>query len=178
MNEGDGSIEVCAILTSGSLERTVTFTLSTSDDSASSTDPADFSAIVVELLFNETTSRACADIPITDDNRVELAENFTVDIRSDDPDVDFTPPTSTVTILDNDRVVIGFEMEQYQGEEGEMVEVCAAVLNDRLERSLIVELFTGDISAQGRKKLNVLQCTQKLFFHLHCRSFGLHCSHY
>ena len=155
MNEGDGSIEVCAILTSGSLERTVTCTLSTRDDSATSTDPADFSAIDVELLFNETTSRACADIPITDDNRVELAENFTVDIRSDDPDVDFAPPTSTVTILDNDRVVIGFEMEQYEGREGEMVEVCAAVLNGRLERSLIVELFTGDISAQGRKKLNV-----------------------
>ena len=149
MNEGDGSIEVCAILTSGSLERTVTFTLSTSDDSASSTDPADFSAIGVELLFNETTSRACADIPITDDNRVELAENFTVDIGSDDPDVNFAPPTSTVTILDNDRVVIGFEMEQYEGREGEMVEVCAVIRNGSLETDVLVQIFTEDLSAKG-----------------------------
>lgn len=151
MNEGDGSIEVCAVLTSGSLERTVTFTLSTGDDSATSTDPVDFSAVAVELQFDETTSRTCADIPITDDNRVELAENFTVEISSDDPDVDFVPPTSTVTIIDNDRVVIGFEMEQYQGNEGTVVEICAALLNGTLERSLIIELSTGDISAQGLK---------------------------
>jgi hypothetical protein len=149
VNEGDGSIEVCAVLTSGSLERTVTFTLSTGDDSATSTDPVDFSAVAVELQFNETTSRACADIPITDDNRVELPENFTVEIRSDDPDVNFIPPTSTVTIIDNDRVVVGFEMEQYQEEEGGMVEVCSILMNGTLERSLIVEIFTGDISAQG-----------------------------
>lgn len=149
MNEGDGSIEVCAVLTSGSLERTVTFTLSTGDDSATSTDPVDFSAVAVELQFDETTSRTCADIPITDDNRVELAENFTVEIRSDDPDVDFTPPTSTVTIIDNDRVVIGFEMEQYQGEEGETVEVCAMLRNGSLERDLLVQIFTEDLSAKG-----------------------------
>ena len=150
VNEGDGSIEVCAVLTSGSLERTVTFTLSTGDDSATSTDPVDFSAVTVELQFNETTSRACADIPITDDNRVELPENFTVDIRSDDPEVNFAPPTATVTILDNDRVVIGFEMEQYQGEEGRMLEVCAILMNGTLEQSLFVELFTSDVSAEGR----------------------------
>ena len=149
VNEGDGSIEVCAVLTSGTLERTVMFTLSTQDDSATSTDPVDFSAVTVELQFNETTSRACAVIPITDDNRVEVPENLTVVIDSDDPDVDFVPPTSTVTIVDNDRVVIGFEMERYQGEEGRMVEVCAILVNGTLERSLIVEMFTGDISAEG-----------------------------
>ena len=149
MNEGDGSIEVCAVLINGSLERTVTFTLSTSDDSASSTDPVDFSAIAIELQFDEVTTRACADIPVTDDNRVELPENFTVEIRTDDPDVDFAPPSTTVTILDNDRVVTGLEMEQYQGEEGVTVEVCAVLMNGTLERSLNVELFTEDISAQG-----------------------------
>ena len=149
VNEGDGSIEVCAVLTSGSLERTVTFTLSTGDDSATSTDPVDFSAVAVELQFDETTSRTCADIPITDDNRVELAENFTVEISSSDPDVDFAPPISTVTIIDNDRVVIGFEMEQYQGEEGETVEVCAMLRNGSLERDLLVQIFTEDLSAKG-----------------------------
>ena len=149
VNEGDGSIEVCAVLTSGSLERTVTFTLSTGDDSATSTDPVDFSAVAVELQFDETTSRTCTDIPITDDNRVELAENFTVEIRSDDPDIDFAPPTSTVTIIDNDRVVIGFEMEQYQGEEGETVEVCAMLRNGSLERDLLVQIFTEDLSAKS-----------------------------
>ncbi len=136
----------------------MTFTLSSEDDSATSTDPFDFSAVAVELQFNETTSRACADIPITDDNRVELPENFTVDIRSDDPDVDFAPPTATVTIIDNDRVVIGFEMEQYQGEEGEMVEVCAVVTDGALERPAFVELFTRNISAIGKSIILFVAC--------------------
>ena len=127
----------------------MTFTLSTQDDSATSTDPVDFSAVAVELQFNETTSRACAVIPITDDNRVEVPENLTVVIDSDDPDVNFVPPTSTVTIVDNDRVVIGFEMERYQGEEGRMVQVCAIIRNGSLERSVPVQIFTEDISAEG-----------------------------
>ena len=151
VNEGDGSIEVCAALTNGTLERTVTFTLSTQDNSATSTDPVDFSAVALELQFNKTTSRACAVIPISDDNRVEVPENLTVVIDSDDPDVDFVPPTSTVTIVDNDRVVIGFEMERYQEEEGRMVEVCAVIRNGSLERSILVQIFTEDISAEGSR---------------------------
>ena len=149
VNEGDGTIEVCAILVSGMLERTVTFTLSTQDDSATSTEPVDFSAVSVELTFNENTSRACVDVPIDDDDRVENPENFTIVVDGDDPDVDFVPPTSVVTVTDNDRVVIGFEMERYQGDEGEAVEVCAILRNGSLGRPVIVEVFTNDLSAEG-----------------------------
>lgn len=152
VNEGDGTIEVCAILVSGMLERTVTFTLSTQDDSATSTEPVDFSAVSVELTFNETTSRACVDVPIDDDDRVENPENFTVVVDGDDPDVDFVPPTSVVTIIDDDRVVIGFEMERYQGEEGQTVEVCVIIRNGTLEKPVLVEIFTGDLSAEGLKE--------------------------
>ena len=138
---------MCAVLVSGVLERTVKFTLTTEDDSA--TSPADFSSITVDLEFNSTTSRACADIPIVDDNIVELAENLSVIVSGDDPDVDFEPDTAIVTIVDNDRVVIGFEMETYQGDEGQTVEVCAIVRNGTLERSVLVEIFTGDLTAEG-----------------------------
>ena len=104
VKEGEGSIEVCAIIVNGMLERTVYFNLSTQDDSATSTDPVDFSAVAVELQFNETTSRACAVIPITDDNRVEDPENFMAVISSDDPSVNNTSlPSAIVTIIDNDR---------------------------------------------------------------------------
>ena len=94
------------------------------------------------------------DIPITDDDRVEDPENFTVVISGDDPDVNFMPPTSVVTIIDNDRVVIGFEMESYQGDEGQSIEVCAILFNGTLEQSVIVEIFTGDMSALG--KINMI----------------------
>ena len=100
-------------------------------------------------MFNSDTVRACTNIPVMDDSVVELTEMFGVILTTSEPDVDVQDPSALVDIIDNDRVLIGFEMEQYQGEEGRMVEVCAVLMNGTLERSLIVEIFTGDISAQG-----------------------------
>ena len=100
VNEGSGSVMVCAAIVSGTLERTLTFSLTTQDDSA--TSPADFSSVSVDLTFDESTSRACVDIPIIDDVDVENLENFTVILDGDDSFVDFFPSTSTVTIVDND----------------------------------------------------------------------------
>ncbi len=100
-------------------------------------------------MFNSDTSRVCSNIPVIDDSVVEITEMFGVMLTSSEPDVDLQDPSAVVDIIDNDRVVIGFEMERYQGNEGEMVEVCAALANGTLKRSLIVEIFTGDISAQG-----------------------------
>ena len=148
VNEGDGSVMVCAAIVSGTLERTLTFRLTTQDDSA--TSPADFSSVSADLTFDESTSRACVDIPIVDDQIVENPEVFRVVVDGDDPDVVFDPPSSTVTIIDNDNVVIGFEMERYQGDEGSEVEVCAIVMDGVLERSALVAVATSDISAQGR----------------------------
>ena len=150
VNEEDSSVEVCAILISGALERTVRFTLATTDGSA--TSPADFSSTSIDLEFNSTTIRACADIPIVDDSKVELAENLTVVISGENPDIVFEPDTAVVTITDNDRVVIGFEMETYEGDEGQAVEVCAIVRNGTLERSVLVDIFTGDLTAEGITK--------------------------
>ena len=108
------------------------------------------------LVFDSDTARVCTNIPIMDDSVVELTEMFGVMLTTSEPDVDLQDTSAIVDIIDNDRAVIGFEMEQYQGEEGEMVEVCAVLMNGTLERSLIIELFTGDISAQGTRKLNVV----------------------
>ena len=108
------------------------------------------------LVFDSDTARVCTNIPIVDDSVVELTEMFGVMLTTSEPDVDLQDTSAIVDIIDNDRAVIGFEMEQYQGEEGEMVEVCAVLMNGTLERSLIIELFTGDISAQGTRKLNVV----------------------
>ena len=101
------------------------------------------------LVFNSDTLRACTNIPVVDDSIVELTEMFAVILTTSEPDVDLQDASAPVDIIDNDRVVIGFEMEQYQGEEGGMVEVCAVLMNGTLERSLIVEVFTRDISARG-----------------------------
>ena len=156
VDEGNGTVEVCAILISGTLERTVTFTLSTQDGSATSTDPLDFSAVLKNLTFDQMSSRQCLEIPIEDDDIVEEPERFTIVISEDDPDVDITTPTSVVTITDNDRVVIGFEMERYRGEEGETVEGCAILFNGTLENSLVVDITSRDLSAIGKEFCNCL----------------------
>ena len=145
VTEGDGSIEVCAVLISGSLERTVTlnFTLSTGDDSATSTDPVDFSAVAVDLQFDKMNTRVCIEILVTDDSIVEDRESFVLTIRSNDErlTVDNMRGTSTVLIIDNDRVEIGFERGKYlQIEEGRTIEVCAILRNTTLERVLTIRL--------------------------------------
>ena len=66
------------------------------------TDGEDYDAVSVELVFNATVSRSCAEIPITDDPLVEPPESFNVTIITDDPPVIIDPPTSIVTIVDND----------------------------------------------------------------------------
>ena len=176
VNEGDGTIEVCAILVSGTLERTVTFTLSTEQNANAQgqhgqyicnnslsinsrcsfipTESEDYSRVVAQLFFDGDTERACTNIPIIDDTAIEVVETFGIILTTNASDVEFMPPTSIVNIIDNDRAVIGFEMERYQGGEGQMVEVCAILRNGTLERSLLVGIFTGDLSAQGLREYN------------------------
>ena len=149
VNEGDGSIEVCAVLTNGSLERTVTFTLSSRDDSATSTDPVDFNASDEMLQLDNLKSKACTEIPIIDDSIIEDRENFTLMIRSSEEEVtidNMRAETSTVMITDNDKVEIGFEKVKYlqtESEEGRTVDVCAVLRNATLERVLTIRLKDG-----------------------------------
>ena len=56
----------------------------------------------MQLMFNSTVRRSCADIPITDDPLVEQMERFNVSISTDNPDIIPDPPTGVVTIVDND----------------------------------------------------------------------------
>ena len=119
--EEGGTVEVCVVVTGGTLSETVTVTLETFQDSAigkcfqlqilsanqsifihSPTDGEDYDGTVVQLMFNATVRRSCADIPITDDPLVEQMERFNVSISTDNPDIIPDPPTGVVTIVDND----------------------------------------------------------------------------
>lgn len=68
---------------------------------------------------------------------------------TNETDVIFETQSTEVSIIDNDSVVIGFEMETHQGEEGMTVEVCIILRNGALERSAAVEVFTADLTAEG-----------------------------
>ena len=151
MNEGDGGILVCASIVRGMLERSATVSLSTRDGSATSTSPRDFSAVSTEFTFDPHTSMVCTNISVKDDKIAESSESFMVMLSGSDPGVEFVSPTTAiVTINDNDKATVGFEMEQYHGEEGRSAEICAIVKGDvSLERRVIVQLSTMDVTASG-----------------------------
>ena len=103
------------------------------------------------LFFDISTARACANIPITDDNVTEPPEEFCVVLYPPDGDpADPANPKTTVTIVDDDTVTIGFEMEVYSTREDQgSVEVCALIREGALARGVIVSLLTQDDSAEA-----------------------------
>jgi hypothetical protein len=113
-------------------------------------DPDDFSGIEVILTFDQITDKVCATIPIEDDDISENPEDFPVTLTSDDPDVSSTRPMSTVTIIDNDNITVGFEMETYSATENQgTVEVCARLIKGTLAREAVITLQTESGSAQA-----------------------------
>ena len=114
------------------------------------TAPEDFKAGEYILSFTGSKSKVCVNISIEDDSILEDPENFTVTIMSADPDVSFGTPEATVTIMDNDNVMIGFEMEKYSArEDQEFVVVCSRVREGILQRRVSVLFSTraGDASS-------------------------------
>ena len=101
------------------------------------------------LFFDISTARACANIPITDNNVTEPPEDICVVLTPEDGDpADPTNSKTTVTIIDDDMVTIGFEREVYEVTEDEgTVEVCALIREGALNREVTISLFTRDSSA-------------------------------
>jgi hypothetical protein len=102
------------------------------------------------LTFDQDTVKVCANIQIEDDDISENPEDFTVVLTSDDPDVSLMRPMSNITIVDNDGVTIGFEMETYPATENQgTVEVCAVLIDGTLAREAVITLQTESGSAQA-----------------------------
>ena len=144
VNEGDGKAEICATKMSGNLLRTVTVILSTEDGTATSDLPRDITAITPEVDLDMARSRACTDIRIEDDNIVEEDETFRVVVSSADSSVDIMPSTTVVTIVDNDKVVIGLDREKYLGDGKDPFEVCGVLRNATTEKTLSTQFLIGE----------------------------------
>ena len=111
-------------------------------------------------MFSNSTSRVCVDIPIEDDDISEDPEDFPVVLTSDDPDVTSMMPRVNVTIVDNDEVTIGFEMEQYSVREDQgTVKVCARIMDGSLAREIAISLSTQDGSAKNPDDYSAMSAT-------------------
>ena len=109
--------------------------------------PADYVSLTQELTFNSTATTRCARIRIIDDLNLEDTETLDVILFTSDLDVSLESPAATVTILDNDGVVIGFEMTAYNASETQgSVEICVVVTSGTIQRPLVGDLMTTDIT--------------------------------
>ena len=75
---------------------------------------------------------------------MESSESFSVVVESDHQNVDIMPSTASVTIVDNDKVEIGFNQDKYQGDGEDLFDVCGVLRNATLERQLRVQFIIGD----------------------------------
>ena len=170
-------VEVC-VLIDGILERNLTLSLSSRDQTAvgefttfcicpQSTNyplslaPEDYVSTLTTLFFDISTARACTNLPITDNNVTEPQEEFCVVLTPEGGDpADPSNPKTTVAIVDDDSVTIGFEMEVYSTREDQgSVQVCALIREGALDRDVTVLLITREDSAQESEDFIALSYT-------------------
>ena len=119
------------------------------DSSFFMTAPQDFKADVITFSFNEVTSVACAQIPIEDDMIFEDHEHFFIFLTRNDIDAPVMRTMANITIIDNDQLTIGFEMENYiANEDRGYVEVCVRT-RGIYQNNKVVRLTTKDIDAEA-----------------------------
>ena len=96
-----GTVEVCIVLESGQLERSVQFSLVSQSDTAQ--EGADYVAVLLSVTWEPDTSQKCFSVRLVGDHVVEGEETFQIVLASHDPSVVVpTPGTAYITIQDND----------------------------------------------------------------------------
>ena len=73
----------------------------------------DYTSINMDFTFGPSTSRLCVNVSLTDDDLLEMKENFTLDLTSDDPSVMLQPDRAVVEINDNDRELSSMHYKFY-----------------------------------------------------------------
>ena len=105
---------------------------------------------VAGIVFQpDSTNLQCLIITVLDDTTMEGIESFKVSLSTTDNAVSIASDTTTVFILDDDRVTIGLEYEEYiVAEHNETITVCAKV-DGKFDRDFQIMLTTTPDTAQG-----------------------------
>ncbi len=125
------TVEVCAVVVSGMLEREAVVTLTSRDGSAEGIRKnqslcdtcldhhpclslgavgADYTAVSSDLVFSETVSRVCRNVSTEEDDILEGDEEFLLDLTTSDPSVQLNPNVATVTITDDGESTVDREI--------------------------------------------------------------------
>lgn len=138
---------MCLILQDGrELARPVDFTVSSSDESAQA--PGDYTSVELSTRFDPSHGhRKCLELGIVDDWRLENNEVLILSLSLTDPSISLGLIQTSVTILDNDHVMVGMRPTYYTVEEStEQIELNVELLGD-IERDVSVVLESKDGTA-------------------------------
>ena len=158
VNEGDGTVQVCASMTPPS-HKSVQVPLSTSDGTAVSAGNKDYTALSSTTLTiapgsaaDAPNTQACAGLTVTDDSLLEDSETLTATLGSPlNATVSTTNGTATVTIDDNETaaaVDLNDATLSVAEDTDSALEVCAT-LTPLAGKPIEVALSTGDGSAKA-----------------------------
>lgn len=147
IREDAPQLMVCLTLQDGrELARPVDFTVSSSDGSAQA--PGDYTSVELTTRFDPIhRHRKCLELGIVDDWRLEENEVLTLSLTLTDPSIFLGLVQTSVTILDNDHVMVGLQPTHYTVEENvQQIELTVELLGD-IERDVSVILESRDGTA-------------------------------
>ena len=147
VSEGSGSLTLTVSVISGVLTETLRLSYVVSDVSTTGSD--DYTVTVEMLELSMMTPSVTISVDITDDTSYEPEEEFTVELIGAPVGVSFNPPKATVTIIDDDAVVIGFDRDAYSvAENAGQVILTVSVINGVLLDAITLNFATSDGSAK------------------------------
>ena len=147
VNEDDPEeVDVCVEMT-GDIEREVSVSVTSETTSASD---GDFHAVSEELTFVPGANRShCFGVHVPADMVVEATETFSLLLSSQDEAVRISQGVSTIHIIDDDEVSVGFKQTTIRAsEESQFVPVCVE-FSGRTQDDIEVMLQSQPISARG-----------------------------
>ena len=143
VGEASGTVELTVSVISGVLMETITLNYATSGGSA--VVGTDYALTTGTLTLSPMTPSVTFTVPITDDDTDEPDQMFTVVLSGAPADITLDPATATVTIIDNDAVVIGFDKATYSAAENAgQVTLMVSVTNGVLMETITLSYETMD----------------------------------
>ena len=147
IREDTPQLMVCLMLQDGrDLARSVDFAVSSNDETAEA--PGDYTSMELTTRFDPSHGhRKCLQLRIVDDWRLEDNEVFSLSLTLTDPSIFLGLVQTSVTILDNDQVMVGLQLTHYTVEESvQQIELTVELLGD-IERDISVVLESRDGTA-------------------------------
>jgi hypothetical protein len=149
-SEGLANVTVCIEVKEGSLSITPNLSLSTYNHTAGQGSVMDSRSTII---FSMDEHVMCRDIMFNDDMKYEETENLTLSLTLTGElhnEVEVSPDTATISVIDDDYLYIGFEQSAYTASERDAsISVCIEVKDGLLGAPISVIMAVESLSAQA-----------------------------